>query len=85
MVFNTNNKHVQNGASSEITSRPIYTNNTCCLEFWYIMPNKMANLEVFVAEENGSRNLVWTLTGPTNGWHRANIHISFIGKFQVNA
>ena len=83
MVFNTNNKHVQNDASAEITSPLMYTNSTQCMEFWYNMPNHMSSLEVYIKEYKGDKKRIWKESRITKGWQRANVLISFVGQFQV--
>ena len=83
IVFNTNNKHVQNGASGEVTSVPMFTNGSACMEFWYNMPNSLAILEVYLLGGAGYRNLLWRRTGATSGWVKATVQIHFTGTFQV--
>ena len=84
MLFNTNNKHVQDATSGEMTSQPMYTNGTNCMEFWYNMPNSMATLELYLIQRGGSRQRIWTGKGPTNGWSKANIQIQVSGSFQAS-
>ena len=83
MVFNTNNKHVQNGASGEITSLPMYTNGSACLEYWYNMPSSIAMLEVYVVRNESTRQLIWRGNGGTSGWTQANVQIHVSGRFKV--
>ena len=83
MVFNSNNKHVQNGVVAEMRSPLMSTNDTSCIVFWYIMPNILSNLEVYVSGSQLTRKLIWKSNGPTYGWQRANVLISIVGQFQV--
>ena len=83
MVFNTNNKHVQNGASGEITSLPMFTNGSACLEFWYNMPSSIAMLEVYVVRNESTRQLIWRGNGGTSGWTQVNVQIHVSGRFKV--
>ena len=85
MVFNSNNKHVQNGVSAEMTSPPISTNGTSCMMFWFNMPNNLSSLEVYASDNQLGRKLIWKTSETTHGWQRANVLISIVGQFQVNA
>ena len=83
MVFNSNNKHVQNGVVAEMRSPFMSTNDTICMVFWYNMPNNFSNLEVYVSGSQLNRKLIWRSNGPTEGWQMANVLISIVGQFQV--
>ena len=83
MVFDTNNKHVQKGTSSEISFKTMFANSTTCMEFWYHMPNQKAELSVFLRDQTGSHKLLWSGRGPTYSWSKATIQIFVTGYFQV--